>query len=159
MANHVYQSIEILPLETSGKRAPIKRSILKYAEKNNLPFIIHTDRSDLRKEDKHKYNITKITSYAEYRRDFVLEGIHFHDDEVKLYPFLNDAMIICSGNVEYHPENIWFKIVKDGKLVYESPRSATELYYTSEDYVPFKYKKEHDWNKDDRKEVKLPWDN
>ena len=89
MSNHTYRSIEIIPLEERG----IKKSLLKHAEENELPFIIWSNKNNLVEEHKDKWEIQLIQSHSEHRKGGCIRGANFHESITDLFPFLDDARV------------------------------------------------------------------
>ena len=159
MANHFYANIEILPakprVDAEGNTIHgIKRSALEHIKKNNLPFVVETNRADLADGHKKHWQITKITSYCELRKGYTLQGIKWFNDEgdqpvFELFEFFNDAVVKQATQVEGHDVLQGFLIIKDGELSYESGFYSDEDVYSSVEHAPADYKEDHEWGNDD----------
>ena len=136
-----HYELEITPI--TGKKKGIKRSIVEFIKKNDLPFIVHSTWDKLAKVSRTEakdWQVTKIEAIGIYYKEHIREGLDWtskEDNIAKLEPFLTDAVMVTSSACEMYGYDIEKKyfIFKDGKVVYKFSTTEAGI-YGDVDYTP-----------------------
>lgn len=110
MATHLFQYIEVIP--RTGTYLPTE--VETFVKENELPFIISATTTT-----SGKRIIFGLSADVEYRRNNVMQGIRFEDDDIiKLAKVLpKGTIVIIRNRLEGHSgTSIYYKVSETGKL-------------------------------------------